>query len=358
MIKYNNIKTIHIELTDKCNASCPMCSRNMMGGVDNPFLPNSELSLQDFMVIFPKEKLTNISYMFFCGNFGDPIVAKDLLPIVKYLRKISPETGIGIHTNGSARSEEWWGELGTILINDKDKVVFGIDGLEDTNHIYRKGTDFNKIIANAKTFINAGGNAHWDYIVFQHNEHEVEAAESYSKQLGFKEFRIKKTGRFFSNSKAQVKEEQEVKNKNGEVIYKLRMPSSAQFRNNSLQKEQDIIKEHGSIMNYIQNTIVSCKAIEEQSVYISSEGLVFPCCWTANQLYAKWWDDPSKSDVSIMLENNGGKKSINALYNDIKNILASDFYKALENSWQDKSRPFVCGKICGKDFKSFDEQYK
>ena len=39
-------------------------------------------------------------------------------------------------TNGGARSKQWWTDLGK-LTKGKMRVTFGIDGLEDTNHLYR-----------------------------------------------------------------------------------------------------------------------------------------------------------------------------------------------------------------------------
>ena len=44
---YNDIRTVHLEVTDSCNAACPMCARNINGGEDNPQLPNTELHLDD-----------------------------------------------------------------------------------------------------------------------------------------------------------------------------------------------------------------------------------------------------------------------------------------------------------------------
>ena len=48
-----------------------------------------------------------------------------------------------------------------------------------------------------KLLLMQGGIAQWDYIVFKHNEHQVEEARKLSKELGFFEFQIKKTSRFF-----------------------------------------------------------------------------------------------------------------------------------------------------------------
>ena len=76
---------------------------------------------------------------------------------------------IEVVTNGSIKKANWWAELAL-----KANVVFSIDGLEDTNHIYRVGAQWDKIMANAEAFIAAGGNATWQYIVFRWNAHQEE----------------------------------------------------------------------------------------------------------------------------------------------------------------------------------------
>ena len=115
-----------------------------------------------------------------CGNHGDPIIAKDTKDIFKFLRQANPSLNLSLFTNGSAQNQDWWLELSSLV----DKVHFSIDGLEDTNSIYRRGTHFNKIMDNAKSYIKGGGTAVWDYIVFQHNEHQVELARQQAKKHG------------------------------------------------------------------------------------------------------------------------------------------------------------------------------
>ena len=49
-----------IELTDKCNAACPMCMRTNPSGLKpQSFIKNSELTLQNIKHIFPKKVLEN-----------------------------------------------------------------------------------------------------------------------------------------------------------------------------------------------------------------------------------------------------------------------------------------------------------
>jgi MoaA/NifB/PqqE/SkfB family radical SAM enzyme len=38
MFKFNELKTVHLEISTRCQASCPMCPRKYHGGVENPNL--------------------------------------------------------------------------------------------------------------------------------------------------------------------------------------------------------------------------------------------------------------------------------------------------------------------------------
>ena len=66
--------------------------------------------------------------------------------------------------------------------------AFSIDGLADTNKLYRIGINHDRVMANAKAFIEAGGKARWKFIVFRHNEHQVEEARELAKDMGFWQF--------------------------------------------------------------------------------------------------------------------------------------------------------------------------
>jgi len=107
LYKYTDIKTVHLEVTDKCNAACPMCARNINGGEENPQLPNVELSLEDAKKIFEPVFIKQLDRVYMCGNFGDPIAAKDTLEIFRYFRENNSKINLSMLTNGSAKSPVW-----------------------------------------------------------------------------------------------------------------------------------------------------------------------------------------------------------------------------------------------------------
>lgn len=254
MYDITEIRDIHLEITNKCQARCPMCARRTQGGPLNPNMVLDEINLDTFKTWFPETFISQLWNLYMCGNLGDPIIAQDTLEIFKYIRSINPTMTLSMHTNGSARDLKWWEELAKLDI----KVIFGIDGLVDTHKLYRVDTDWNKIIGNARTFINAGGTAEWHMLVFKHNEHQVDACELLSKKLGFASFKTKVTSRF-------VEDRFNVLDNDSNIIHIL-YPSS-------------ISKPRIPIVNTSPITSIDCKAIKYKQIYVSANGNVSPCCW-------------------------------------------------------------------------------
>ena len=355
---YTGINTIHLEITAKCNASCPQCGRNKFGGPDNEFLPQTELSLGDIQRIMPEQFVKQLKKLYMCGNYGDPIAANDTLEVYEWLREINPDIKLGMHTNAGARNPAWWAKLGKILSKKGDYAKFGLDGLADTNHIYRRGTNWDKIVENIQAFIDAGGIAQWEFIVFKHNEHQVEEARTLSEKMGFRQFRTKKTGRFFSNTKLEGKDSQEVWSRNGMVEYHLEKPENPEYHNDSLVKEQALVEQFGSMQHYVDQTCVKCKVAEDKSLYISAEGLAFPCCWTANQLYVWYWPH-KKSEMWTLLDHD--INNVSALVNPLESIINGLYFKKIADSWSKPSitdgKLRVCAKTCGTGFDQFASQF-
>ena len=139
LYRYEDIKVVHLEITEKCQAACPMCNRNcsgipgMIDGAINPNLGLHELTLANVQQLLPPEFVKQLDRLFMCGNFGDPIIATDTLEVFKYLRDQNKDLSLGMHTNGGAKKPEWWRELAKVLGNN-GQVTFGFDGLKDTNH--------------------------------------------------------------------------------------------------------------------------------------------------------------------------------------------------------------------------------
>lgn len=179
-----DVQFLHVELSSECNAWCPGCPRNDNGYTLKDFLTPQNLDISKLKEAM--EKLPNLQTVQFCGRYGDPAMHPELRDIVEW--SMPRVKQILIHTNGSIRSTKFWSELGTLLKDFDHRVWFGIDGLEGIHEIYRQGTDFNKIIRNATAFIEAGGQAVWQFIPYQHNEHQLNDCIKLAHKLDFAEF--------------------------------------------------------------------------------------------------------------------------------------------------------------------------
>lgn len=327
MYKLDQITDVHLEVTSKCQARCPMCPRRVSGGILNPLITLAEIDLLTFKQWFPLDFLKQLKTFFMCGNLGDPIIAQDTLEIFQYIREANPNIHLSMHTNGSARTVEWWKELAKLNI----RIVFGIDGMSDTHHLYRIGTDWHKIIKNCKAFINAGGWAEWHMLVFKHNEHQVNECEELSKVMGFKSFNTKHTSRF-TDTKFNVIDDE------GKTTHLLE-PTERSI--NMIAKNKDAIQA--------VNPTITCKAKNASSIYISADGNINPCCW----LDFKWILPRQDSRIDYM-DVVGVFPNLNK--QSMAEIFESNHFQKIEDTWA--VTPLQeCARQCGK-FDKLNEQYK
>ena len=191
------IKVLHLEPTDVCQAACPLCARELDPAFNKSL--KHHLTVEQVQQHLSDAAIGNLDKMFMCGNYGDPAAGLYTLELYDYFRKINPTITLGMNTNGGIRGQWWWNQIGLRFNQPRDYVVFSIDGLEDTNHIYRKNVNWNSVMFNAQAFIDAGGSAHWDMLVYKHNEHQVDACEQLARDMGFKWFRAKVSKREYIN---------------------------------------------------------------------------------------------------------------------------------------------------------------
>jgi MoaA/NifB/PqqE/SkfB family radical SAM enzyme len=317
MYNLKDIKEVHLEVTSKCQARCPMCPRRISGGMLNPLITLDEITLEQFQQWFPVSFVKQLDRLFMCGNLGDPIIAEDTLEIFKYLRENNPKIHLSMHTNGSARTKKWWHDLAYLNVY----VTFGIDGLEDTHHLYRVATDWPKIIENAKTFIDNGGWAEWHMLVFKHNEHQIEDCKSIANKMNFSKFTVKHTSRF--------------KNDRWPVLDDLGKPTHYL---EPTEKSQGMISMVQEAIQADAPTIF-CKAKHQSQIYVAATGIVSPCCWLD---YG--WILPSQDSRVDYMERIGTFPSLhNASLNE---IFESGYFETIENTWLDKPLQ-ECSKQCG-----------
>ena len=355
MYKYEDIRSIHLEVTQNCQASCPMCDRNMNGQGINPHINLDELTLEDCKKIFPPEFIAQLNTMYMCGNLGDPIVAKDTLEIFKYFREHNTNMWLSMNTNAGAKSADWWIELAHVF-GRMGAVIFSVDGLRDTNHIYRQGVVWDNVERNMQAFIAAGGRARWDFLIFEHNQHQVEEAEALANAWGCEKFMKKKTGRFITQD-SKKKESHQAVDKKGKVTAELKKPD-IKYQNNALKTQEKVEKKYNSMDAYYDRAPIICKVKKDNSLFITAEGLALPCCWTAGRMYKWWHKDPKIEQIWDFIPN---KDALDAR-NGLSKVFDTGIFDTIQDSWSKDScsngKLKVCAMKCGAEFDPFAEQFK
>lgn len=332
MISLENIRHLHIEFSSLCNARCPLCPRNLFGYPYNRGYEETSLSLELIKKSFSPSFIEKLHMILINGNFGDFTANLESIDIIKYFKESNPNLTVQISTNGSARNKEFWAELGKL---SNTNIEFCLDGLEDTHHLYRQDTDFNKIIENAKTYMAAGGYAIWKMIKFEHNQHQITEAEQRSKDYGFHKFQLEDHGR---NSGP-------VFDRKGNLVHVMGDWTGQTEINEIIEFHGDSTKKYG-YPPYDPNRKLRCFTKRNNSIYIAADGRVYPCCYMGfNPLtYNKGWHGFVNGQIKPLVYNNSLHET--TLEETIK------WFSKVESSWAKTSvedgRLIQCDIACGK----------
>ena len=353
---------LHIELTSKCNSACPNCPRFVMGSTKlNPSVILDEIKLNDIKKWFSIGFIKKIGSINFCGNLGDPTNCTEMYEIVEYFYKTNKNIKIEVHTNGGARNVEFWKKMGELSkkAGDNILVIFSVDGLEKTNHIYRRNVKWDKLLENILSYTKNGGYAIWEFLLFKHNEHEIYLAKYKSKEYGFRNIRFKRAAGFedFLNNQTIP---MGVYDKEGNIDYIIE--PSIDYPNSTMVYDRDLNnipeKINLDLFNYDSNKLdlqeysnfenydIKCKSLKpngEIEIFLNYKGEIRPCCFIGVDL-----DKYSLGGYNEQLKEIFNF-DCNLNSNDLKSIL--DFFdKKIKDKWNDtfeNGKCIKCSMTCG-----------
>jgi MoaA/NifB/PqqE/SkfB family radical SAM enzyme len=330
MYKIQDICHVHLEISSRCNAECPLCPRNFFGYPFNDGYIEHDMTVKEAQTIFSTIFLKQLKEIYINGNFGDAVMNINNVAIIEYFRKHSSAI-ISMSTNAGARDTTHWQDLARLNVH----VIFCIDGLEDTHSLYRKNTQWSTVIKNAKTFIAAGGHATWKMIRFDHNQHQFSKARELSKHLGFEHFIAADHGR----------NQAPVFNKEKKLMHVIGQPANVNFDSLWKTRTTDEVLLEDIVPGRIPKPI-QCKIKQQRSLYISSTGDVYPCCFLGfnPKTYGHGnYHEAANAQFKHMVQEN------NALQHSLEHCI--QWFDGVVQSWNqptfEQGRLVICNDNCG-----------
>lgn len=328
---------LQFELSSMCNALCLGCVRTDSNTYNEKkfVIPEKQyIEFDTFKKILLAPEFKSVNELEFCGTIDDPLMHPEFLEFLDFASTVG-KYNVLIHTNSSLRNAKYWTKLAKILLkHDRHVVKFSIDGMEDTNHIYRQNTTWSKIMENAQAFIDAGGNAGWQYLIFPWNEHQIMAAKALSVKMGFKEFMSRH-------------DRSEATGLGLELIQKIKV-SNIHRRNNVSTVDDINNKLASSVHNEIQ-----CNNQTKKMYFIGFNSRLWPCCFLHNGLMSL---DAGKIDIlnKRLFDAYGSNDWNDISKHSISEILEHEFFKNdLVSSWDSHehdvtktSRIHRCTEVC------------
>ena len=341
MFTSEKIKSIELEVTTSCNARCPQCARNFFGGYKWPTVPDVKLSLKWIKEKIPAHVIAGCDYIRLCGTYGEPIAHPDFLRIVSYLKSL--DVPLVINTNGGLKTPHFWTQLARIL-TDKDKVYFGIDGMADTHALHRINVSFEKVVSNLKTFCDAGGNAIVSFLIFEHNEHQVNDVKKLAFECGASDFAVKSTSRFISKDYRHINELDVVDLTGKHITHTIRPTQVPQYKNNGYHVYENLDMDAKHIRCFSQRTT---------SISIGADGYLMPCPWLNDRLYGfEAEKSPDRKKMFDMMGEIGGQEKANLNYTSFEEIVWSPdgWFNKIKESWNSTADALHrCKSQCHKD---------
>jgi len=178
---FGNPISISIEPTTSCNLKCPECPSGL-----RKFSRNTGF-IEDTTIDRIMQQLSkHLMYVTFYFQ-GEPLLHPQFVDYVRRLksRRLIVSTSTNAHFLNSETAD-------SVISSGLDRLIVSLDGTDSETYLkYRRGGDFDKVIANISYFMNRKKElkskspfVELQFIVFKHNEHQIDAIKALGKSLG------------------------------------------------------------------------------------------------------------------------------------------------------------------------------
>lgn len=342
----SDIHWIQVESTSLCQAGCIDCNRWRPVGDQwhlngDHHMMNQYMSLEDWRSCI--QQFHDLRCVNLCGNVGDPMAHPQAYEISKAVLDHLPTCRVEINTNAAIGTVEQWTQMGSL---PNVEMVCGIDGLEDTLPIYRRGVTWQRVMERTQAFICAGGDCVWKWVDFPHTRHQIDDARAMSRELGFSRFEIKP--RFTQDREFDA-----------EIVRMAREPimKSHWYRSGS-QDSTGMIDKHDQMCQDMldegKRVIPRCQESPDVDYHhpmphINVDMTFWPCCFTAcgpfhiSAHHREWWQ---------RLQHRYGADWNNLVTRGVDEVIQHEFFQSfLPSSWKStkgKDHVLTCLQVCGE----------
>lgn len=171
-----------LEANNICNLHCPFCLTGKGRSADRPRL-NMSLSEMKRAV----EEVADCLYFIQLYNWGEPLLNKDLFKFINYIHRRRVFTMVSSNMNfvRSKLAEQ-------VVASGLDYFIAAIDGFTAQSYEkYRIGGSFEKAIHTLQEVLNirkrmgrSSPFVEWQYVVFKHNQDEINDARRFAESIG------------------------------------------------------------------------------------------------------------------------------------------------------------------------------
>jgi radical SAM protein with 4Fe4S-binding SPASM domain len=232
-----------LEPTRRCNLRCPLCITGRGEVVRAP-----DITAERFRAIL--DQFEGGCQSMILHNYGEPLLNRDLPEMIAYA-KAQGSRFTTLSTNATLLSDWWCERLATCGL---DEIVVSVDGLtQETYERYRVGGKLDRVCAGIRRLVRrvrergSGLEVVMQFIVFKHNEHEVDRVFDFAADLGVHRVAVK-----ISGSASRVAE--------------FRPSKQAYVAVNRSAARS------GPLCDWVFRTLV-----------VNADGEVMPCCWAGHK---------------------------------------------------------------------------
>lgn len=169
-----------------CNLQCPACPTGLRLGL------RPTVSIDEELFKATIDEIGDYVFQLYMYNWGEPLLHKRTPEMIAYAKK--KEISILLSTNLSIKLTDDY--IDRLVLSGLDRMLVSIDGVtQDSYAKYRRNGNLELVRENMMRIQRARQRLGkqtptlvWQFLVFKHNEHEIEQARALHKEWGADEF--------------------------------------------------------------------------------------------------------------------------------------------------------------------------